>query len=105
MREIDFQRHNRHPFFFGRFLQLQNFFFVEQKLARAQRINVKLIALCIRGNIDVRQQRFAIVNRDKTVCDLNLTGANGFDFCTGQRNAGLKRFGNRVVKPRLAVNG
>lgn len=84
MREIDFQRHDCHPFFFNRFLQLQNFFFMEQKLARAQRINVELISLRIRGNIDVRQQRFAIVNRDKTICDLNLTGANGFNFCTGQ---------------------
>ena len=80
-----------------------DFGMMEEKFARTIRFGVGPIAVAIGGNVERVEPGFAVFDPSVGVGEVASTGANGFDFGSGEDDAGLDRLGDSVVVARLTV--
>ena len=78
---------------------------MEQQTARALGRVVELVGLKIFRNIGVDEEEIAVFFGGVALADCGLARAERFDLRTGQRNASLEHFANRVIETRFAVIG
>jgi hypothetical protein len=101
--EIDLERDEREPFL--RYLpgDLSDLFFMQQELARPERLVVCNVAMCIRADVRVEKVHLFIPDDGVAVRQVCEPQAQGLDLGALQRDAGLNGLLDEVVVVRLAV--
>jgi len=76
---------------------------MKEKFARTIRFRIGPVAMAVGGNVEGVKPGFTIFNTTIGVGQVTASGADGFDFGTGQDDAGFNRFGNGVVMTGFTV--
>jgi len=76
---------------------------MEEKFARTIRFRVGPVAVTVRCDVKGVKPSLAVFDATVGVGEIPASGTNGFDFGSGEDNAGLDRLGDGVVVARLAV--
>lgn len=101
--EIDLQGHEREALFARLGKELHDFRLVHQEFPAAQRIVVEDIALIIGADMQVLDEKLAVLDARITVLEVGPSGAQGLDFRSLKGKASLKRFVYEVIVTGLAI--
>lgn len=104
--EIDPQWQQGHAFDLEFAGEVVDFFFVEEEPARAERVNVPAVALCVGGDVGVVEPALAAFDFAERVVNRGAGGAEALDLGAFQLDAGFERLADDVVAARfVVVNG
>ena len=76
---------------------------MHQELSAAQRVVIKDIPLVVRTDMEILHKNLVILDARIAVLEIGAAGAQGFDFCALQRDAGLICFVYEVIMTGLAI--
>ena len=76
---------------------------VQEKFTRAIGFRVGAVPMAVGGDMEGVEPGLAVFDPAVGVGEVAATGTDGFDFGTGQDDAGFNGLGDGVVMTRLAV--
>jgi len=89
--------------FFDLTKEPDDFGMVKEQFALTIRFRVGPVAVAIGSDVEGVEPSFTIFDASVGVGEIATASTDGFDFGSGQNDAGLNRLGNRVVMTGLAV--
>ena len=89
--------------FFDLTKEPDDFGMVKEQFALTIWFRVSPVAVAVGGDMEGVEPGFTIFDSSVGVGEIATASTDGFDFGTGQNDAGLNRLGNRVVMTGLAV--
>ena len=95
--KIDFERNKRIPFLFHFSAKFVDFGLVEQKLARATRIDVVVTSHFVWRDMRAQHKNFAVFDDDEAISKVYRTKTNGLDFAANESNARLVGVLDKVI--------
>lgn len=87
----------------GGFVEFANFGLVEEQFARGFGLVVLAIAKGVFVDVGVVEEDLAILDAGEGVGDLGFAGAQGFDFCAVQNDAGFVRVQDVVIAAGFGI--
>ncbi len=101
--QINGQRHNRMPLCRNRGRKLQNFLFMQQELASAQRIAIEDIALFIRADVHPVDKGLSVLDVHIRFLDTAFAESDRFDLGSVQLNTALVFLFYEIIVVRLFI--
>ena len=89
--------------FFDLTKEPDDFGMVKEQFALTIWFRVGPVTVAVGGDMEGVEPSFTIFDAGVGVCEIATASTDGFDFGTGQDNAGLDRLGDGVVMSGLAV--
>jgi hypothetical protein len=85
-------------------VEFENLRSVDEELAGAQGVVIKLRAGRIGSNVGVKKEEFPVLYETVRIFEIRLTGADGFDFGSAQRNSGFISFEKKKIMRGGAID-
>jgi len=100
---IKFEDNQRSTFDLAFAIKLVDFLTVQQKFADPLRRRDFVTGFCVRLNIGVIEESFAVLDSGKGVTDVGFASTDRFNFAAFQLNAGFVALENVKIAKRLAI--